>query len=291
MSSVIFNGDYYKDADVPINHNNRAFRYADGLFETIRIINGKPAFVKNHVQRIKEGLKFLHISAPAILIDGNLETELITLAQKNGIEKGGSVRLTIWRDSLGKFMPLSDDSSYLIEIQPFPENLFTLNKSGYSIDIFQDMKKHVDKLSKFKHLNSQMNVLASIYSRNNEMDDSLLINEEGMIIESTNSNIFIVSNGTLYTPPLSDGCVGGTMRMHLINAALELNIGTYESSLNQQHLLMSDEILLTNAIRGVQWVNAFKHKRYFSKLADALVEKINEMALLSFSSDLDQTEN
>ena len=137
-------------------------------------------------------------------------------------------------------------------------------------------------------LGSQLNVLAGIHARNNELDDCLLINEEGLIIESTNSNIFIVSNGTLYSPPLSDGCVGGTMRMNLINAALELNIGAYESSLNQQHLLMADEVLLTNAIRGIQWVNAFKHKRYFSDLSEKLIDKINEMA---FNSDLDQSEN
>jgi branched-chain amino acid aminotransferase len=291
MSHVNFNGECYKDSEVPINHQNRAFKYGDGLFETIRIINGKPVFVKNHVQRIKEGLKILHIDAPEILINEKLENSIVTLAQKNGIEKGGSARLTIWRDSSGKFKPTSDNSAYLLEIEPFPENIFMLNKSGLSIDIFQDVKKQVNKLSKFKHLNSQINVLASIHARENELDDSLLINEEGMIIESTNSNIFIVRNGTLYTPPLSDGCVGGTMRMHLINAALELNIGTYESSLNQQHLLMSDEILLTNAIRGVQWINAFKHKRYFSNLAEVLVEKINELAMMPFNSDSDQTEN
>jgi len=291
MNNVIFNNDYYKETEVPINHQNRAFRYGDGLFETIRLVDGKPVFVKNHVQRINEGLKLLEINIPDLLTNGKLESELINLAKLNGVEKGGSARLTIWRDSSGKFMPLNDNSAFLLEIEPFPENKFTLNKTGFSIDIFQDMKKQVNKLSKFKHLNSQMNVLASVFARKHEMDDCLLINDEGLIIESTNSNIFIVRNGTLYTPPLSDGCVGGTMRMHLINAALQLNIGTYESSLNQQHLLMSDEVLLTNAIRGVQWVNAFKHKRYFSTMAEMLIEKIRQMALQSISSDSDQKEN
>lgn len=281
MNNVVLNGVYYKDSEVPINHKNRAFRYGDGLFETIRLINGKPVFLVNHIQRIIEGLKLLEINIPDILINDNLKKALIELAKRNGIKKGGVVRLTIWRDSVGKFMPINDNSAYLLELEPYPENKFALNKSGLSIEIFHDMKKQMNKLSKFKHLNSQMNVLASIYARKNEMDDCLLINEEGLIVESTNSNILIIRNGTLYTPPLSDGCVGGTMRMHLINAALELNIGTYESGLNQQHLFMADEVLLTNAIRGIQWVNAFKHKRYFSKLAEVLIEKINEMAINS----------
>ncbi|HHE64595.1 MAG TPA: hypothetical protein ENL09_01060 [Bacteroidetes bacterium] len=278
MSKVILNGEYYTDSEVPLNHQNRAFRYGDGLFETIRLINGKPVFLLNHIQRIIEGLKLLEIKIPEILINDHLKKALIDLAKNNGITKGGVARLTIWRDSNGKFMPITDNSAYLLEVEPYPENKFVLNKSGLSIGIFHDMKKQLNKLSKFKHLNSQMNVLASIYARKNEMDDCLLVNEEGLIVESTNSNVFIIRNGTLYTPPLSDGCVGGTMRMNLINAALELNIGTYESGLNQQHLLMADEVLLTNAVRGIQWVNAFKHKRYYSKLAELLVEKINEMA-------------
>jgi len=287
MSNVILNGDYYKDVEVPLNHNNRAFRYGDGLFETIRIINGKPVFILNHIHRIVEGLNLLEIILPDILINNNLEKALIGLAKNNGIKKGGVARLTVWRNSYGKFMPANDNSGYLLELEPYPENKFVLNKSGLSIDIYKDMMMQLNKLSKFKHLNSQVNVLASIYARNNEMDDSLLINEEGLIVESTNSNIFIVSNGTLYTPPLSDGCVGGTMRMNLINAALQLNIGTYESSLNQQHLLMADEVILSNAIRGIQWVNAFKHKRYFSKFAETFVKKINEM-VLDINSDSDQ---
>ena len=280
MSNVILNGDYYKDLEVPINHKNRAFRYGDGLFETIRIINGKPVFILNHIQRIIEGLKLLEIIIPDILINDKLEQALIGLAKNNGIKKGGVARLTVWRNSDGKFMPVNDNSAYLLELEPYPVNKFVLNKSGLSIGIYTDMMMQINKLSKFKHLNSQVNVLASVYARKNEMDDSLLINEDGLIVESTNSNIFIVRNGTLYTPPLSDGCVGGTMRMHLINAALELNIGTYESGLNQQHLLMADEVFLTNAIRGIQWVNAFKHKRYLSKLAEELVQKINKMAVL-----------
>ena len=124
MSNVIYNGDYFKDAEVPINHQNRAFRYGDGLFETIRLINGKPVFVRNHVQRIKEGLKYLGINIPESLVNGKLEHDLLDLAKKNGIEKGGSARLTIWRDSSGKFMPVSDNSAFLLEIEPFPENKF-----------------------------------------------------------------------------------------------------------------------------------------------------------------------
>ena len=176
-------------------------------------------------------------------------------------------------------MPEKDESSYLLEITAFPSNLFGLSKSGKSIDIYQDMRKQINLMSQYKTLNSQLNVMAAIHARNKGVDDNLICNEDGMIIESTNSNVFIVSNGTIYTPPLADGCVGGTMRMNVINAAIELNLSVYESSLNQQHLLMANEILLSNAIIGVEWVNAFKHKRYYSNVASKIVDQLNKDAL------------
>jgi branched-chain amino acid aminotransferase len=280
MSKVFFNGKIIAEKEISVGFRSRAFRYADGLFETIRIINGKPVFLPNHIHRIKKGLELFKIAIPELLNNvENLFETLTELAIKNGIEKGGVARLTVWRDAEGRYMPENDNSSIIIDLAPYPNNLFLLSKSGKSIEIYQEMKKQNNLFSQFKTLNSQLYVMAAIQARNMGLDDNLVCNEEGMIIESTNSNVFIVSNGTLYTPPLSDGCVGGTMRMNIINAALELNLSIYESSLNQQHFLMANEILLSNAIVGIDWVNAFKHKRYYSTIAAKLVDQLNKDAL------------
>ena len=94
----------------------------------------------------------------------------------------------------------------------------------------------------------------------------------GNIIESSSGNIFIVSNGVLYTPSLSDGCIGGVMRMQIINLAIANGIKVYECSLNPQNLLAADELFFTNASRGVQWVSAYRTKRYAHRMALHLVE-------------------
>ena len=279
MTKVYFNGEFYNEDAVPITFKSRAFRYGDGMFETIKIINGKAIFLENHVIRIKKGLSTLQITIPDILEIEKLNTVILDLAKKNGIQKGGFGRLIVWRESEGRYMPENDNASYLIELTPYPNNLFVLSKSGKSIDIYQEIRKQTNIIGQYKSLNSQLNVLAAVHARNKGVDDNLICNEDGLIIETTNSNVFIVSNGTLYTPPLNDGCVGGTMRMNVINAALELKINVYESSLNQQHLLMANEILLTNAIQGIEWVNAFKHKRYYSTTAQKLVDQLNKTAL------------
>lgn len=280
MSKVYYNGKIVDEKDISVTFKSRAFRYADGLFETIRIINGKPVFIENHINRIIKGLELFKISIPELLIDKEKLVEVIQeICLKNTIEKGGMCRLIVWRDSEGRYMPENDVSAILIEVSEYQNNLFTLSKSGKSIEIYQEMRKQINFFSQYKTLNSQLNVMAAIQARNKGLDDSLLCNEAGLIIESTNSNVFIVSNGTIYTPPLTDGCVGGTMRMNIINAALELKLSVYESSLNQQHFLMANEILLSNAIVGIDWVNAFKHKRYYSSVASKLVDQLNKDAL------------
>ena len=84
-----------------------------------------------------------------------------------------------------------------------------------------------------------------------------------------------MSNGVLYTPPLEDGCIGGIMRMNVINTAIENSITVYENTLSPQNLLAADEIFLTNAIQGIQWVGGYKSKRYFNKISKKILELIN----------------
>ena len=84
----------------------------------------------------------------------------------------------------------------------------------------------------------------------------------------------------IYTPPLSSGCVGGTMRMKVINLALQHDIKVYESPITAGHLLSCEEIILTNAIQGVRWVRSYKSKRFFHNIADRLIDALNAFKLL-----------
>jgi branched-chain amino acid aminotransferase len=118
--------------------------------------------------------------------------------------------------------------------------------------------------------------MAMNYAKKNGLDECFILNNEGQIIEAAKSNIILVSNGVLYTPPLADGCVGGTMRMKVINTALENRIKVYESSITPQNLLIADEIILTNAISGLQWVGEYKTKVYTNQITRNLISFINE---------------
>jgi branched-chain amino acid aminotransferase len=157
--------------------------------------------------------------------------------------------------------------------------VYQLNDHGLSVDLYPEIRKAVNMLSVHKTLGCQIYVMASLWCMERGLDDCLLQNDRGNIIESSAGNIFIVSNGVLYTPSLSDGCLGGIMRMQVINLALENGIKVYECSLNPQNLLAADELFFTNASRGLQWVGSYRTKRYTHRLAQALVDMLVKKVL------------
>jgi branched-chain amino acid aminotransferase len=245
----------------------------------MRIVNGKALYLESHYARIKATAAALKIHPTEDFSLDSLRSQIQELLQRNGITAGGRMRITFYRKSTGFYLPKQDEMTYFIEAEPLPDNEFVLNSTGRLVDIFMDFKKEVNKLSVFKTLNCQLYVQAAIHARDKGLDEALIQNNKLSIIESNSSNLFIVSNGVLYTPTLEDGPVAGTMRMNIINLALENKIKVYECTLNPHNLLAADEMFLTNAVRGIEWVVGYRTKRYFNDMSKRLVAVLNESAI------------
>ena len=275
MPLVSLNGNFL-DADHPyLDGTNRSFKFGDGLFETIRIVEGKPFNLESHYKRIIEGLDILKINMADFSLS-YLNEQIKELAENNSVNKGGRARLSIFRQGTGAYAPISMGGDYLLELEPIDFNYFPLNEDGLSVDIYDDVQKPINALSPFKTSNALFYIMASISAKEKGLDDVLMLNENKAIIESTASNLFIVSNGVLYTPSVEDGCVGGTFRMYLINLAIQNNIKVYECSLLPQNLYAADEIFLTNAIQGIRWVSSYKSKRYYCETTKKLIDLVNK---------------
>ena len=273
----IYDGQLFPQNGGYLNAGNRSFLYGDGLFESIRIVNGKPSFLESHISRLFEGMQVLKIERPINYSLNFFKEHIESLIRKNNITEGGKCRLTVFRNSTGTYTPHQNDASFVIDVFPYEYNRYTLNDEGMTVEIFPDIKKPVNKLSIYKTCNSLTYIMAGLYARQNKLEDALIINERGNIIESSNSNLFIVCNGVLYTPALTDGCLAGVMRMQIINLAIDNKYKVYECSLTPQNLLVADEIFLTNAVRGLQWVGSYKMKRYFNKHTKDLLSKLNDL--------------
>ncbi len=279
MNFIYHNGSFLNSNEPCIYLSNRAFRYADGFFESIRVINGKPVFFSNHFTRIIEAMKMFKFNTPNLFNQDSLKQEVLSLIQKNEITEGGRVRITFSRKSEGFYSPDQNEMEYIIEANTKPDNYYALNENGVVVDLFPDIKKQINQFSTFKNLNCQIYIHGSLYAKEKLLDDVLIQNETHGIIESTVSNIFLVSNGVLYTPSLTEGCVGGTMRMTIINLALQNGIKVYECNLTPQNLLAADEIFLTNAISGIKWISSYRTKRYFNNTSKKILNLLNEMIL------------
>jgi branched-subunit amino acid aminotransferase/4-amino-4-deoxychorismate lyase len=204
------------------------------------------------------------------------EEKIVELIQKNQIKEGGRVRLTVFRNEGVSYEPESNKVSYLIEATPFEHNLYTLNEAGLVVDLYNEFKKPLNRMSCIKSNNALVYVMAGIFKTENKLDDCILLNERFNITEAISSNLFAVKNGVLYTAPIAEGCLDGIMRAEILNIAKENRIAVYEVTMAMNVMLNSDEIFLTNAVRGIRWVASYRAKRYTNQMAQRLTALLNE---------------
>ena len=216
---------------------------------------------------------------PTVIETGFVEKEIIKLLHKNKLYQGVRIRLSVFRDQGGKYTPQSNNASYIVETEYLEKDHYELNHKGSIIGIFPEIKKAINDLSNLKSANALLFVMAGIYAKQNKLDDCILLNEAGNIVEGISSNIFLIKGNVISTPPLKDGPVAGIMRKQILKIAdlngLKIN---FESSLNEAHLLNADEIFFTNSISGIQWVIAYKDRRYFNHIARQFIDKLNILA-------------
>jgi branched-chain amino acid aminotransferase len=274
----IYNGHLISLYEPAISFTNRAFRYGDSLFESIRFTNGKIMFLSDHVKRLKLSMTTLRMNVPAEFTFANIEQQILNLIEQNKIKKEARVRLTVFRNEGGYYTPETNDISFLIETEAIETSGYVLNQKGLWVDIYAEIKKQTNKISNLKTGSALMYVMAGITKTSLRLDDCLLVNENGHIIESINSNIFVIKNGTLYTSPITDGCIDGVMRKQIFAIAAQNKILAFEQSLTVHTLTDGDEVFLTNAIKGIQWVGQFKNKFYTNQRTVFFIEKLNELA-------------
>jgi branched-subunit amino acid aminotransferase/4-amino-4-deoxychorismate lyase len=271
---IILNEKFHIASEPILSANNRAFCYGDALFETIRCLGTTPCFLDLHFNRLLKGMKILKMQVPENL-HGIIHQSIEKLLNKNRIFKGARVRLTVFRDYGGFYTPEKNTVSWMLESISLDNEHFKLDSKGLKIDIYDAIHKPVNLLSNLKTSNSLIFVLAGIYRMENKLDECLIFNQFGRIIESISSNVFIVKNNTIATPSLNEGCIEGTVRYTVIDLARKNGYEVIEKGILEKNLVDADEVFLTNAIQGIKWVAAYKDRRYFNFTARKLINLLN----------------
>ena len=273
---VNYNGTNFPANALTIEANNRGLLYGDAVFETMRMLDGKPCFPDRHMARLEHACALLNMELPDAVAAGKLAEGIVALAKTNGVSGSGRVRLTIMRNGGGRYTPETNTCSYLLECEPYSGDAFELNENGLSLDLYETHRKAIGPLGAIKSTNAVLYVLAGVEKKKRGIDRMLLLNDMANLAEEISSNVFLVLNGVLYTPSLSQGCLPGIMREVIIEIAAQHRIEVQECPLSPGVLFKADEVFLTNALQGIQWVSGYRHKEYVNEVATKLVGLLND---------------
>lgn len=274
MAHFIFNGKFYQEGSPVVSSGNRGLRYGDGVFETIKLARGKLILADEHYARLWKGMQVLGFDIPKLISPEKFTTEINTLAKKNGFENA-RVRLQVFRGEGGLFDVANNHPHYLIEAWALTGNNDTLNSNGLELGIYDAAKKTTDILSNLKHCNFLPYILAANYAKKERLNDALLVNQYGRICDSTIANIFVIKDGTVVTPALTEGCVAGIMRAHVISILKANGWEVNERTLPVEELLSTDEVFLTNSIYNLRWVKRIGSRVY----GNTAIQKIYPMLM------------
>lgn len=278
MNYICVNGKLFP-ADQPVlMADNRGYRYGDGLFETMKFAQGITQLPGFHFERLFESMQLLKFDIPKLMTAEKLDQEILQLCQKNKCEKLGRVRLSVFRGNGG----LNDGDktpAYIIECWPLHESYNQLNENGLVIGIYPEAKKSCDIFSNLKSANYLPYTMAAQFAKENKWDDAFILNQHERVADASIANIFIIKEGMIATPSLSEGCVKGVMRRYLIEQSGVIGYELRERPITVEDVVHADEIFLTNALYGIRWVKQFRNKIYTSvktvKIFDQLFKTIS----------------
>lgn len=274
---VSFDGEVISPEQVPVDFTSRAFRYGDSVFETMRASRLRLHFPERHLTRLTLSLQWLKMEPVVSLNSEQLQYMADKLLKAIRCYGGCRLRLTVFREKGGLYLPSGNKAHVLLEAFPTEELTYNHSARSLKIDIYPDMRKPINPMSQFKSGNALLYVMAALWAAENRFDDALIINENGNLCEATSSNLFVFRKDSLLTPSLDEGCVAGVMRETIIEIASRAGITVYDDTyVSRNELLTAEEIFLTNAAAGIMPVLAYKNKRYYSKMSKILADLLNK---------------
>jgi branched-chain amino acid aminotransferase len=255
---------------------SRAVQFGDGWFETIKVANGKVLFLEEHADRLMRTSKILACTIPPFWNKNYWETRILQVCKENNWNNA-RIKILIFREASGNYLPDAQNFGWMITGNELQDSAYTLNEHGVVLKTFGQYPKPSEVLSILKTTSAMRYVQAATFAMRNGADEAVLINQEERICEASSSNIFMVQNGLLTTPPLTEYCLDGVMRRVVLKLATELNLDVLEVPFIGFELQNADEVFLTNVIKGIRWVSEFDSMEYTKYQTSALlIEELNK---------------
>jgi branched-chain amino acid aminotransferase len=274
---INFNGTILPQDNVLLTQN-RAFLYGDAVFETVKIVNSKILFLEDHYFRLMSSMRIIRMEIPMNFTMEYFEEQIITLALAKNLENSARARITVYRNDGGYYLPKNNSVTFLVSAEAIENKQYSMDQNEYKVDLYTDFYVTKQLLSSIKTTNKLLNITASIFAKENDLDNCLLLNDHKNIVEALQGNIFMFKGNKLITPPVSEGCLNGVMRKQILALTRNIeNIEIIEAVISPFELQNADELFITNVIKGIQPITNYRKKEFSKNLSMVLIQKLNEI--------------
>lgn len=248
-----------------IPFDNSAYLYGIGIFETLRATNGKVLFFDKHWARFCKNARTLHLKIP--LNQTNFQKALYQTLFKNSLQEA-TVRIMLSRLETGK-------PHLVIWARPYEPYPAVCYRQGGSLILAKSVIADELPLAQLKSTSYLTRMLAREEAKERKATESLLLDRAGFITEGASSNIFIVKNGKLFTPPLTGALLPGTRRQVVCELAQKLKISLVEKKLTPKNLFEADEIFITSSLKDILPISRVENKKIGSSCPGPITQKLS----------------
>lgn len=252
---VCFNGGFFPAAAPLLPAQNRGYKWGDGVFETMKVFQGRLLLESFHFERLFASLQLLGIEKGEAFTQNNLVALVLQLCQLNNCSSHARIRLAVFRTE-------ENAAGFTIEAVPLAEEVSRWQSDGLTLALYPYARKSMDAFANLKSANFLPYVLAQRYAEENAADDALVVNAQNRLCDTSRANLFLVKGRNIYTPALHEGCVNGVMRRVVIEEAKTAGYRLHQDEVEEELLMAADEVFLTNAIQIIRWVAYYKNSHY-----------------------------
>lgn len=248
---VFLNGQFVSEEQAAVSIFDRGFLYGDGLFETLLVRNAKPFRWTQHLERLHRGAEFLKIRLP--FSPEELQKFASDLILRNEMREG-LLRLTLSRGVglRGYSSKGADRPTLTMTLYPTSQNSIALqNGERWKLMTSSVRLPAGEALAQFKTCNKLSQILARTEADDANVDEALLLNTDGYVVEGASSNLFWISNRAVCTPPLVSGILSGVTRAVVLEICESLQVETREANITPAQLKEADGIFVSLSSRGV----------------------------------------
>ena len=284
---ININGTLVNKEEENASINNRGLLYGDAVFETLKVVSKRINFWEDHYFRLMASMRILRMEIPMSFSMEFLKNEILNTIEASNLSSGTCrVKLYVNRKEGGKYTPETNDVDYFISVEPLDIPFYTIDEAKYEVELFKDYYIYSNLLSTLKSNSKILNVLGSIFAKENDYQNCLLLNEKKMVVEALQGNLFLVKGNTIITPPISDGCLRGIIRKQIIAIANQSKEYTIEEkSISPFDLQKADELFITNVILGIQPITKYRKKEFTNRVSKELLQRLNTKARLTSNTN------